>query len=475
MPTEPLADLSLVKTALSAEVLNGQQAIFSLVASNEGPSDAVKAKIVDTLPAGLTYVSATGASCTAEGALVTCPLGTVEAHTTRTVVLTVQAAGVATYVNRATVSSPTEDPQPANNSSEASVKVLPAASLRLEKTVSSPTIEVPSEVTYTLTARNEGPDSAQEVLVTDSLPVGETYVSDDAGCSSAGQQVTCPLGELANGASATIHLVVAVGVTLGAQTVTNAAVLTSTTGNPTPEEATAAVSVQTGPTADMAITKTGPATAVGGGPIEWTLNVTDRGPSNAHGVTVADSLPAGASYVSSSASQGACQYTAGTLTCELGTLAVGASAQVVVRATVTASSGTLQNTATVSPHAATGATISRCRPWIEGAERAIGAAPGRTRAAAARPRCRCRGPAVDSAAGRPRAFEGPWVLPLTAHSTVLKHFDGGDGQVALHGRGGASLADPLGSARSHGCVRLANQAIDWIAGHVAVGTPVRIY
>ena len=71
-------------------------------------------------------------------------------------------------------------------------------------------------------------------------------------------------------------------------------------------------------------------------------------------------------------------------------------------------------------------------------------------------------------------FEGSWVLPLTAHSDVLSHFAGGDGQIALHGRGGASLADPLGSARSHGCVRLANEAIDWIAANVPVGTPVHV-
>jgi lipoprotein-anchoring transpeptidase ErfK/SrfK len=71
-------------------------------------------------------------------------------------------------------------------------------------------------------------------------------------------------------------------------------------------------------------------------------------------------------------------------------------------------------------------------------------------------------------------FEGAWVLPLTAHSNVLAHFEGGDGQVALHGRGGASLADPLGSARSHGCVRLSNRAISWIAARVPAGTPVRI-
>ena len=77
---------------------------------------------------------------------------------------------------------------------------------------------------------------------------------------------------------------------------------------------------------------------------------------------------------------------------------------------------------------------------------------------------------------RPRDFLGAWVLTLTAHSDVLKHFDGGDGRVALHGRGGASLTDPLGSARSHGCVRIANSAISWLARIIGPrqlpGTPV---
>src|SRR4051794_37567799 len=57
------------------------------------------------------------------------------------------------------------------------------------------------------------------------------------------------------------------------------------------------------------------------------------------------------------------------------------------------------------------------------------------------------------------SFEGSWILTLTAHSEVLKHFEGGDGQVAVHGRGGASLADPLGTAASHGCIRFDNHAI----------------
>jgi lipoprotein-anchoring transpeptidase ErfK/SrfK len=78
----------------------------------------------------------------------------------------------------------------------------------------------------------------------------------------------------------------------------------------------------------------------------------------------------------------------------------------------------------------------------------------------------------------PDDFLGSWVLELTAHSDVLQQFDGGDGTVGIHGRGGTSLLDPLGSARSHGCIRLANDAIDWLVGTIGTnqlpGTPVQI-
>jgi lipoprotein-anchoring transpeptidase ErfK/SrfK len=78
----------------------------------------------------------------------------------------------------------------------------------------------------------------------------------------------------------------------------------------------------------------------------------------------------------------------------------------------------------------------------------------------------------------PDDFLGSWVLDLTAHSDVLRQFDGGDGTVAIHGRGGASLADPLGTALSHGCIRLSNDAIDWLVHTIGPsrlpGTPVQI-
>jgi hypothetical protein len=72
----------------------------------------------------------------------------------------------------------------------------------------------------------------------------------------------------------------------------------------------------------------------------------------------------------------------------------------------------------------------------------------------------------------PRAFLGPWALHLTAHSEVLDDYGGGPGRVAIHGRDGASLADPLGSARSHGCVRIPDPVVSWMARVLPVGTPV---
>jgi lipoprotein-anchoring transpeptidase ErfK/SrfK len=70
----------------------------------------------------------------------------------------------------------------------------------------------------------------------------------------------------------------------------------------------------------------------------------------------------------------------------------------------------------------------------------------------------------------PGVAEGPWALATSAYSNVLQEYDGGPGQVALHGTVG--LSDPLGTFSSHGCVRFAPAAITWIARHVDQGTPV---
>ena len=85
---------------------------------------------------------------------------------------------------------------------------------------------------------------------------------------------------------------------------------------------------------------------------------------------------------------------------------------------------------------------------------------------------------IGAWASSPNAFVGSWILALTAHSDVLQQFDGGDGTIGIHGRGGASLLDPLGSASSHGCIRVDNSSIDWLVGSIGAGAlpgiPVRV-
>jgi hypothetical protein len=69
---------------------------------------------------------------------------------------------------------------------------------------------------------------------------------------------------------------------------------------------------------------------------------------------------------------------------------------------------------------------------------------------------------------------GPFALALSARSDVLQSFEGGPGQIAIHGRGGG-LGGTLGQAESHGCVRLETSSIEWLAARIGPGTPVSIY
>ena len=71
-------------------------------------------------------------------------------------------------------------------------------------------------------------------------------------------------------------------------------------------------------------------------------------------------------------------------------------------------------------------------------------------------------------------FLGPTALHLTAHSDVLDDYGGGPGRVAIHGRGGESLLDPLGTARSHGCIRIDNDAVRFLARVLQPGVPIRV-
>jgi lipoprotein-anchoring transpeptidase ErfK/SrfK len=70
------------------------------------------------------------------------------------------------------------------------------------------------------------------------------------------------------------------------------------------------------------------------------------------------------------------------------------------------------------------------------------------------------------------AVGAPFALALSARSNVFQEFDGGPGQIALHGL--VNVGGTLGTAVSHGCVRLSTSALSWLVLRVGPGTPVTI-
>lgn len=66
----------------------------------------------------------------------------------------------------------------------------------------------------------------------------------------------------------------------------------------------------------------------------------------------------------------------------------------------------------------------------------------------------------------------PFALALSGRSNVLQEFDGGPGQIALHGLD--NIGGVLGSAVSHGCIRLADSAMRWLVVRIGPGVPVSI-
>ena len=106
--------------------------------------------------------------------------------------------------------------------------------------------------------------------------------------------------------------------------------------------------VAAAPRTDLAVTMTDlPDPIHTGNNLTYSITITNNGPNTANSVIVTDTLPSGVTFVSATPGQGSCSGTSA-VTCNLGTLANGATATVTIVTTVTATSGSFSNTASVS-------------------------------------------------------------------------------------------------------------------------------
>src|SRR5439155_790485 len=244
------ADLSITKSDAPDPVSAGGTLTYTLTVSNAGPSTATSVSVTDTLPAGVTFQSASGAgwTCSGTNASVTCTRASLAptggTPSTITIVVTAPSEG-GTITNTAAVSAATSDPNPANNTATASTTVTASADLTIIKNDEPDAVSAGGTLTYTLTVSNGGPSTATSVSVTDTLPAGVTFQSASGTgwtCSGTNASVTCTRASLAptGGTPSTITIVVTAPNEGG--TIINTAAVSAATSDPNPANNTATAS-----------------------------------------------------------------------------------------------------------------------------------------------------------------------------------------------------------------------------------------
>ena len=256
------ADLALVKTGAPDPVFSGGPTLsYDITLTNNGPDGATGIVLVDTLPDGVTlddFTPPAGGSCSAAFPTLTCNVAPLAAEDSVSMSIIVTPEAVADSVeltNTAAVTAVEVDPNTANNTATLTTTVNPPASdimISVSATPSSPAIG--EQVTFAIVVTNDGPSDTDGVVVDLTAPaagIDPSITTDTGSCKAISAGITCSLGSMASGASATITVVVtapqqAVDLPLSASA-------TAVNDDPTPANNTASGTVSVIDAVDLVI------------------------------------------------------------------------------------------------------------------------------------------------------------------------------------------------------------------------------
>lgn len=241
------ADLSITKLASPDPVLPGGTLTYTLTVSNAGPAAAGPTTVTDTLPAGVSFVSAsgTGWSCVESTGIVECDAAVMPVGTAAdiTVAVTVTATS-GTLTNTAEVSSLISDPNTTNNTAATITTVTAQADLDLMMSADPAAVAPGAAFIHTATVTNLGPAGSTGSTLTLTLPSGVVASTVTPGaCVLGGATVTCTVGPLALGATFTATVEMNAATT---GTYTTTATVDGAEPDPVPANDTATASTATG-------------------------------------------------------------------------------------------------------------------------------------------------------------------------------------------------------------------------------------
>lgn len=219
-PVNQVADIITSASSSPASLFAGDLVTNTFIINNTGPSDIGVLWVTNTLAPGVVLVSANnsaGTAFTINGNILKANLGPLLAGSSRSVSLVVspQVTGTVTNSCTAVAASGEVDLTPANNSASATFTVLAnVADLAVTNFASPNPVTIGSNLAFTVTVTNRGPNTALGVVLSNTLPSGVFLVSSNASQGSVtafvGTNLVASFGNIAAGTNATLNFVVAV-------------------------------------------------------------------------------------------------------------------------------------------------------------------------------------------------------------------------------------------------------------------------
>jgi len=348
------ADLSVTNAGSPNPVAAGSNITYTQVVTNNGPSAADNATVVETIPANTTlvsFVTPAGWTCISPGAggtgNVVCTDVNMPGSTAATFGLVVKVnsgtANGTVITETVSANSSAIDPNSLNNTaSVATVVGTTAPDLTVTNVASPNPVQAGTKITYTQVVTNTGSSPATAGTFNEATPTNTTYFSmaPPAGWTClTPPPVSCTNPSVAAGATGTFTVVYTVNAgTASGTAITDTATVNAGNQSFGANSATATDVVATATQADLALsTASTPATVFSGNDITYTQTVTNNGPAAASGVQFTEAIPTNTTFSSVSAPAGwTCTVTT-SVTCSNPTLAAGASADIIVVVNVAAS------------------------------------------------------------------------------------------------------------------------------------------
>jgi uncharacterized repeat protein (TIGR01451 family) len=314
-------DLSISKSG-PLDAIAGEEMFYNLNVTNNGPITATNVTVVDILPAGATYLADTDSCVEDPVGTLTCNLGNLDADESASFTIKVKIDpalvvddGVETIINTATVSADQGELDETDNTALVTTIVQDEADLEVTKLCKPDGPLNAGEIaTCTVYVDNLGPSYARDVVITDTNVSNAEFTILSAEVDPAGScvidngVVTCTLDDPLAVASVATPGRAAVVITMTADEamdINDIADVVSSTTDPDTTNNQAEGSISVTAVADLALTKTGtPGTIIAGTQLTYDLTVSNNGPSTAVNVLVEDTLPAGVSIDSVSATGG---------------------------------------------------------------------------------------------------------------------------------------------------------------------------